>query len=48
MLLVAKRMKRGDILVVDSDPDMVDVITAVLEGRRYQCRSANGGTLMHA
>jgi len=42
-MLVAKRMKRGDILVVDPDPDMVDVITAVLEGEGYPCRSAANG-----
>jgi two-component system chemotaxis response regulator CheY len=42
-MLVAKRMKLADILVVDPDPDMVDVITAVLEGEGYSCRSAANG-----
>ena len=42
-MLVAKRMKRGDILVVDPDPDMVDAITAVLEGEGFPCRSAANG-----
>ena len=42
-MLVAKRMKHADILVVDPDPDMVDVITAVLEGEGYAVRSASNG-----
>jgi CheY-like chemotaxis protein len=36
-------MKLADILVVDADPDMVDVVTAVLEGEGYPCRSAMNG-----
>lgn len=42
-MLVAMRMKLADILVVDPDPDMVDVITAVLAGEGYPSRSASNG-----
>jgi CheY-like chemotaxis protein len=36
------KMNKQRILVVDDDPDIVDLLTIVLEGEGYQVRSAGG------
>jgi CheY-like chemotaxis protein len=33
----------GDVLIVDDEPDMADVIRAVLESEGYSCRVVNNG-----
>jgi CheY-like chemotaxis protein len=33
----------GDVLIVDDEPDMADVIRAVLESEGYRCRTVNNG-----